>query len=1112
MKKYPIVLTTVLTLGMAIGMTFDSHAAKEVLTNYQFGKTNPLATGKWVKISIEGSGIYEISYAELREMGFSDPSKVAVYGLGGLKRNINFLRSNGDRLLEDEIKSVPVMHSNDKLLFYGLGDRKVTYYNEYQGTIQRPGFIRESLNTSSFETYYMLTDSHPMATPAQGPKAESSATLMDNVYGCIYHEVDLVNGLHESGDLWWGEDVYYGAPYITTVSAPYVKDDSRVSFYCDYAVTATQVDGTFTINLNKNAFSNSINKNRAEINSMYSHSTRNKLNIDPDTHIGTANLEFSVQGNYGLWGFNIGIDNWILAYDSSLGLIDDDPGFTQFTAGFNGASTGLWKHPAPKDAVVWDITYPANPISLNIEDGYFYNDRAGAGSLVTFDPQAMQKRINPGYEEVANQDLHKMQDTPYDMIIFTVPYMRKYAERIAELHKQYDGMNVAVLTNEEIFNEFNAGTPEPTCYRMITKMLYQHPERRLKNVLFLGPIYADYRNIRQVSDRPEGLIAYQDNLTDLSTVSNLAMDYYGILTDNLMSVIRIDSAPISVGVGLLPISTDMEGEIAVAKIRAYLEKEDFSSTVNSTYSISCEGDDHLHEKQAIGFGETINQIVSNNLKSKFAHETLWTEPLDPSQTTSRIQDAMRRGKSIIYYYGHANTSGFTGLGTFDSMTAGNKELGFIYYGGCDLSKIDMGESGSGDSGVTRTKNGFIGILASTRTAMSNHNESLGNNLLNSMFFGRDDKWLKSTPTIGEVLSRAKENTTNNSEVSFVYVGDPALRVPVALTSVRIDDIDGSYRSGEVVTVSGTVTDRTGEALTDYNGFVTVTLMEPARMVVTPQPTNPKDIKMPDYEINDLPILAVKGFVKDGRFSVKLPLPESVDAYLSDADTRVKMPVYVGTWDNMKKLGGTGTGEFAMALYNATEPDDAEKDETAPVLTLSYDNMLGVLTAEASDDVAMLPGIGAGTGMKLTVDGTDISLPHEYSADDAVSQFSGYVNVAYLSNGKHTAVLSATDLCGNTSQKILEFTVAEPAALKLYAETEIAPGEITLSLRGINASMTYELYIADINGNLVSTQQVNGTSVTIDTTELTHGVYKAWAHHPSAMGRKSKSNEVEFTVI
>ena len=55
-------------------------------------------------------------------------------------------------------------------------------------------------------------------------------------------------------------------------------------------------------------------------------------------------------------------------------------------------------------------------------------------------------------------------------------------------------------------------------------------------------------------------------------------------------------------------------------------------------------------------------------------------------------------------------------------------------------------------------------------------------------------------------------------------------------------------------------------------------------------------------------------------------------------------------------------------------------------------------------------------------------------------------------------------------------------------------------------------IADINGNLVSTQQVNGTSVTIDTTELTHGVYKAWAHHPSAMGRKSKSNEVEFTVI
>lgn len=1112
MKKYPIVLTTVLTLGMTMGMAFDSHAAKQLLTDYQFGKTNPLATGKWIKISIEGSGIYEISYAELREMGFSDPSKVAIYGLGGLKRNINFLRSNGERILEDEIKSVPAMHTNDKLIFYGVGDRKLTFYNEHQGSIPRPGFMRESLNTSSFETYYMLTDSHPGATPAQGPAPTADATLVENAYGCVYHEVDLVNGMHESGDLWWGEDVYIWDPYKTSFSAPYVKTDSDISFYCDFAVTATQLDGSFSVKFNENAFSCSINKNKTQIWSMYSHSTRNKLIIDPATHIGTANLEFSIQGNYGYAGFNIGIDNWVVAYDTSFKLIDDDPNFSQFTAGFNGTSKGTWKHHAPKGAMVWDITYPTSPVSLNVDNGYFYNDRSGTGSIVTFDPQAMQKRINPGYVEVANQDLHKMQDTPYDMIIFTVPYMRKYAERIADLHKQYDGMNVAVLTNEEIFNEFNAGTPEPTCYRMITKMLYQHPDRRLKNVLFLGPIYADYRNIRQVADRPEGMIAYQDNLSDLSTVSNLAMDYYGIMTDNLLQVNRIDSAPISLGVGILPISTDMEGEIAVAKIRAYLEKEDFSSTVNSTYSISCEGDDHLHEKQAIGFGETLNEIVSNNLNSKFAHETLWTEPLDPSQTAARIQDAMRRGKSVIYYYGHASTTGFNGLSTFESMTAGNNELGFMFYGGCDLSKIDMGESGSGDSGVTRTKNGFIGILGSTRTAMSNHNESLGNNLLNSIFFGRDNKWLESTPTIGEVVSRAKENTTNNSEVSFIYVGDPALRVPVALTSVSIDNIEGSYRSGDVVTVSGTVTDRSGQPLTDYNGFVTVTLMEPSRMVVTPQPSDPKVSKMPDYEINDLPILAVKGSVKDGRFTAKLPLPESVDAYLSDATSRVKLPIYVGTWDNTKKLGGSGTSEFAMDAYNSTTPTEAEKDETAPVLALSYDNTLGVLTAEATDNVAMLPGIGTGRGMTVMVDGTEYSYPHEYSADDAVSQFSGYVNVAHLGNGKHTAVLSATDLCGNTSQKTLEFTVAEPQALKLYAETEIAPGEITLSLRGISVDMTYEVHIADINGNVVSTQQVNGTTVTIDTTELANGVYRAWAHHASAMGRKSKSNEVEFTVI
>ena len=48
-----------------------------------YATQSKLSTGKWVKISIPENGVYEITYTELREMGFTNPSKVHVYGTGG---------------------------------------------------------------------------------------------------------------------------------------------------------------------------------------------------------------------------------------------------------------------------------------------------------------------------------------------------------------------------------------------------------------------------------------------------------------------------------------------------------------------------------------------------------------------------------------------------------------------------------------------------------------------------------------------------------------------------------------------------------------------------------------------------------------------------------------------------------------------------------------------------------------------------------------------------------------------------------------------------------------------------------------------------------------------
>ena len=58
-----------------------SHAS--AFNTSVYTTSSKLATGKWVKVTVPEDGVYEITYDELRAMGFSNPSQVHVYGTGG---------------------------------------------------------------------------------------------------------------------------------------------------------------------------------------------------------------------------------------------------------------------------------------------------------------------------------------------------------------------------------------------------------------------------------------------------------------------------------------------------------------------------------------------------------------------------------------------------------------------------------------------------------------------------------------------------------------------------------------------------------------------------------------------------------------------------------------------------------------------------------------------------------------------------------------------------------------------------------------------------------------------------------------------------------------------
>ena len=99
MRKKSIlqVVCTAMMLLLCSGMA-------SALNVSHYATQSKLATGKWVKISIPETGVYEITNNELREMGFNNPSSVRLYGFGG-----NRISEVLNGLATDDLVSVPLM-------------------------------------------------------------------------------------------------------------------------------------------------------------------------------------------------------------------------------------------------------------------------------------------------------------------------------------------------------------------------------------------------------------------------------------------------------------------------------------------------------------------------------------------------------------------------------------------------------------------------------------------------------------------------------------------------------------------------------------------------------------------------------------------------------------------------------------------------------------------------------------------------------------------------------------------------------------------------------------------------------------------------------------------
>ena len=138
-----------------------------------------LASGKWAKIRVPSTGVYQLTDELIRQAGFTDLQKVKVYGYGGRLQNEQLVSE--ELIATDDLKEVPTCWVDGRRLFYAYG---TVSWDSNTAT-------RRTRNPYSDTGYYFLTQSE------DAPIVLDSTAFVNSFYPSpdYYHTLYEVDGL-----------------------------------------------------------------------------------------------------------------------------------------------------------------------------------------------------------------------------------------------------------------------------------------------------------------------------------------------------------------------------------------------------------------------------------------------------------------------------------------------------------------------------------------------------------------------------------------------------------------------------------------------------------------------------------------------------------------------------------------------------------------------------------------------------------------------------------------------------------------------------------------------------------------------------------------------------
>ena len=1075
-----------------------------VAQSSRYAESSVLSTGDWYKIQVEQSGVHKLTYEQLIEMGIKDPSKISIFGYGGAQLEESFLESYIDDLPQLSIYmekgSDGVFNSGDYVLFYAQGPVKWVYSKKQKlferkiNTYSNYGYY---FITSNFETQKIIEETEKLTST----KSEEIVSFSD-FYLYEKEEVNLLN----SGRVFLG-DVFNQSKLSReyTINIPNILQETAYLSISAVHTAVSKAEMEVVVDSKKlGAFEFTARPS----NETVATKTNVKYDFTP-SNSDTINLKLK----YSLFSSIAYLDYFTLNFRRKLQKV------TNSTLNFRSVDylgkSGNYTYKLSNvnaNTQIWNITNQQNIVRIPTElrgSNLTFVDKISSvlQEYIAVDVKS-DNFLQPQFVgKVLNQDLHSLGQV--DMLIIAHPDFLNAANRLAQLHLEYDGITTHVVSSDVIYNEFSSGTPDATAYRRFAKMFYDRAKEvgnNLKYLLLFGDGSFDNRQILKLNTKDDiyRLLTYQSEESNDDTKSYVSDDYFGLLDDSDGAYVLIND--IDIAVGRIPAYTIEQAEDVVDKLERYIKNEDFGAWKNQALFMADDGDDNLHIDGIDSVCRIFERLNPDILTRKLYLDSYIQEVTAVGEFYPTLKkefyDYISNGVLFINYMGHSGYNNWTNeqlLTVADIEAMYNQRLPLVITASCSFSRFDDFKVSGGESMILNGRGGALALISAARTVFAQPNMLLNVELSRELL--KINSETGRINTIGEALMFAKNKRSKNNDpnrLPFVLLGDPAIRLAVAQTHfTSIDSVNGKDVKVGIDTIgalSRIVLEGSIRSLNDsiidetFNGYIHLTVFDKEETIKTLcndfKESLPNKNNVPfvyTYRTNPLYVGQVN--VIDGRFKSEFIIPKDIKYNFGTG--RIVMYAVDA------QQGLEANGYFSDVVIGG-DAKDAIIEHDGPELkiylnTPYFENGGEVdqnpLFVAELNDVSGINTIGSGIGHDLILK-LDNDIKQEYVLNNYYETLLGAYNsgiVTYqlsdLKPGKHKLFFRAWDLQNNSSSAELEFEVItdfKPSiyGMYVYPNPVIDIANIVIEHDNPLSPVEVQLFIYDLGGHLIHQENTN----------------------------------------